>query len=407
MNKVAVDCALPDRGAGGVLTVCKSLISSLKSCHQNKFEIIWIVRDDTSWWKELLDESDDLILVGSKFTNRVYLKLSSNRIFSRYFIPLLHYLNYFFNNIDKELEALGVNLVHIPYQNGINTKLPYIYHIHDLQHIHLPKNFTFLERFHRNHIWKWRASGASVIIIEDERISKDLSNLWGLDSNKIITIITPPHLVKNSSKGNTNPLVTRKDNDKIIFLYPAEFWAHKNHSNLVLAFSKLVKQYPTVKVHFTGTLNKHYQKILKLVVKHNLSNNIVFLSQTSDSELEQKYLEADFVIIPSLYESLSLPIFEAIYFNKKIICSNLPQFIEQTNRKAIYFNPHSVEDMCQKLSTACANISIIEQKIFFDFIGLSNHFQKAIIQTYSFLNSEEKITNYPLLKEFSLQKFFK
>ena len=46
---------------------------------------------------------------------------------------------------DGTVESLKAHVVHFPFQSGFLTTIPTIYQPHDLQHLHLPENFTRYE----------------------------------------------------------------------------------------------------------------------------------------------------------------------------------------------------------------------------------------------------------------------
>ena len=53
---------------------------------------------------------------------------------------------------------------------------------------------------------------------------------------------------------NLTPVQPQKIDDNSLFIhYPAQFWAHKNHYNLVLAFKGVLEKYPNLKLIFTGS----------------------------------------------------------------------------------------------------------------------------------------------------------
>ena len=57
------------------------------------------------------------------------------------------------------------------------------------------------------------------------------------------------------------------------------------------------------------------------------------------------------LVVPSLFESMCLPIGEAFYFGLPVACSNVCGLPEQLGEAALFFNPLDIEDMAEKILT--------------------------------------------------------
>ena len=64
--------------------------------------------------------------------------------------------------------------------------------------------------------------------------------------------------------------------------------------------------------------------------------------------VNQIYKIADFLIFPSLNESLGLPLIEASFYNLPIISSNLDYVFDVCN-PILTFNPYSGDDIYRKI----------------------------------------------------------
>lgn len=383
MVKIAIDCALPDRGTGGVLTVCKSIMNSLVANPNIDIEIYWILLRGTTWWHDIIGKNPNIIFVGSKTVNAFYKILLKYPKISKILTFLyLFYLNAGYR-MEKILDANEISLVHVPYQNGLKTLRPFIYHIHDLQHESLQKNFSRLDLYLRNKIWKKKAELAKVLIVENFQIKNELISFWNINPKKIVTLITPPSLKLDQEAINKLEKIREtRSTSSVSLFYPAEFWTHKNHINLLRAFSQVCKVNGDLILEFTGSQDKNYKKIFFETMKLNLKDNVIFLGSLSDHQVIKKYQECNFVIIPSLFESYSLPIFEAIYLKKRILCSALPQFVEQTNGNAMFFDPENISSISAAIQRAYENHLAVYQPINFNFSKLSSDFGSTIETLY-------------------------
>jgi len=55
------------------------------------------------------------------------------------------------------------------------------------------------------------------------------------------------------------------------------------------------------------------------------------------------------LVMPTLFESVSLPIWEAFYLGALVVSSNVCALTEQVRDAGLLFEPHNIEDMAEKI----------------------------------------------------------
>ncbi len=127
-----------------------------------------------------------------------------------------------------------------------------------------------------------------------------------------------------------------------LFFYPASLEPHKNHKILFKTFTKIEKM--------------NFKK-LKLIVtlepkqvpfKNRSNKNIIFIGHQSSKVINEVYRLVDFLIFPSLNESLGLPLIEANLYKLPIIASNL-EYVYDVCEPSLTFDPYSEEDIFDKI----------------------------------------------------------
>ena len=108
-----------------------------------------------------------------------------------------------------------------------------------------------------------------------------------------------------------------------------------------------------------GFLNQIKSKIKEL----NLTKNIVFTGYIDFSHIPYLYKLSNGLVLPSLFESISIPVFEAIELNVPIISSNLNGLIEQTRNEGVYFDPLNCSDIAEKIEMLFMDKKIINDKM--------------------------------------------
>lgn len=116
---------------------------------------------------------------------------------------------------------------------------------------------------------------------------------------------------------------------------------HKNMKNLLQAFNIASKQLPPeTKLVITG--NETYLDVADKAVVDEINaggERVFFTGFVSGFVLEQLFKNADAFIFPSLSEGFGIPVLEAFYFNKPLLCSDTTSLPEIAGDAALYFNP--------------------------------------------------------------------
>lgn len=133
------------------------------------------------------------------------------------------------------------------------------------------------------------------------------------------------------------------------FLCPASAEPSKNVLNTIKGFGKFNNKH---KDKYSLVITSKYDpKIASMAETY--ATNVVFIGHIEDGELRWLYEHCEGLLFVSAYEGLGMPILEAVHFNKKVICSDIPVFIEISNGNAFYWcRPDSPESISAALHEA-------------------------------------------------------
>lgn len=332
--KVAIDARLPDAGQGGVQQVINTMSSGFNELRDSSVKRYWIVMKGTSWWKGSFPSGDEILEVNPPF-GKISLYISNRfpKLVSFVF-PIVSRLFRDKNPYDDLLQRLGIELVHLPFQDGFKTELPVVYHPHDLQHKYMKDNFRKSQIKHREDVWRNNARRANVVMAASPYVVADLENYWNIPRRKIKMIPIPPPTREHSDDSVLQRVPAQ------YCLYPAAFWKHKNHSNLLQALNLLRQQGTQVNLVLVGATVGTFHAISDLITDLELSNQVTVLGHVSNSELTSLLKNAQFVIIPSLFEAMSLTVWDAQKLGTSVACSNVAPFPCQVADTAELFNPY-------------------------------------------------------------------
>ncbi len=122
----------------------------------------------------------------------------------------------------------------------------------------------------------------------------------------------------------------------------------KNLLNLLKAYNLLEKEikdeHKLILVGFKGWENS---EIIELINKNK--EYIEYLGFISNKDLAKVYNLSTCFVYPSFYEGFGLPIAEAMACGSAVISSNSSSLPEVGGEAVIYCNPHSVEDIKEKI----------------------------------------------------------
>lgn len=342
---VAIDARLPDRGQGGVLSVVKSMAYAFNVFGQPGLRRTWVVLEQATWWRSALPPQDQVIQIAAPFGGLGLSLAAHVPSLTSKLAPLILALLGDKSEFDSLFRTQEVDLVHLPYQDGVLTDLPSVYFPHDLQHLHFPEYFSSSQIRHREQRWRNRALRATRVVAAASHIEADLTQKWGVDATKIDVFPFPPPY--SDSLPHENLVTSRRP----YVLYPAVFWPHKNHTNLVRAMAILKQRGAEIDLVLTGSRHSHFRKVMTLVKQLNVSECVNYLGHVDDAMLDALVRKSDAVVLPSLSEAFSLTAFDAIRCNRPLLCSDREFFRSQCGEFARYFNPLDPESIANEIQT--------------------------------------------------------
>lgn len=131
---------------------------------------------------------------------------------------------------------------------------------------------------------------------------------------------------------------------KYVF-YPAQFWQHKNHINLVKAINILKNKLPDIHLILVGSEKNAYQDIKNYIEKKELGAFITILGFVEDSEIKWLYKNATIMVMPTYFGPTNIPPLEAMALGCPVAVSGNYAMSEQVGEAGLVFNPDSPEEI--------------------------------------------------------------
>lgn len=244
-------------------------------------------------------------------------------------------------------ESLGCDVIHFPWQSFTLCALPSIYNPHDLQHRHYPQFYTAQDIAWRETIYPAGCRLAQTVVAGSQWIKDDLLRQYRIDPEKVQVIpwAPPTQAYPAPSPELLADVLTRYQLQTPFAFYPAMTWEHKNHLRLLDALARLRDQAGLiVRLVCTGNRNSNFwPRIEERLHTLSLVDQVQFLGMVPPGDLRAIYRLAQFVVVPTLFEAASGPMFEAWQEDVSVTCSRVTSLPEQAGDAALLFDPFSVD----------------------------------------------------------------
>src|SRR5882724_2967079 len=266
------------------------------------------------------------------------------------------------------LRDLGVDLLFCPFTAPIYFELniPTVCIIYDLQYKAYPEFFAPDDVAYRHHTFI-EAARKSTTLVAISDFSRDAAIAEGkLDPAHIKTIHLhiSQHSLRNAPRDESVlsrlQLVAGK-----FLIYPANFWKHKNHEMLLMAFGLARRSGLADDVHLvcTGTPGVRQQWLKQAAYGLGLQDHVLFPGYLANAELLALVTNSAGVIFPSLYEGFGLPVVEAMATGVPVACSNVTSLPEVAGDAAILFDPRIPEQIAQAMISLAHDKELIARLV--------------------------------------------
>lgn len=361
--KVAIDARVTPGVAGGVAQAILSLVHGVGALSDgaDTYSVIVESEEQAAWLQPFLGPSQRLVIKArsreSRNRERLVRALSPLRPAARRLRSLLSVGSGAWPEVpvsDGFYEALGCDVVHFPHQSFVLCALPSVYNPHDLQHLHYPQFFTPGLIAWREMVYPAGCRFARTVVVGSQWIKDDLSRQYRVVADKVQVIPEAPltHLHPDPSADNLDEVRRTYGLERSFALYPAVTWPHKNHLRLLEALAVLRDERGLrVPLVCTGApYDPFWPRVQARVDELNLRSQVKFLGFVPDKDLRTIYRLAEFLVLPSLFEASSLPIFDAWVEGTPVACSNAAALPDQVLDAALMFDPSRVESIADAVA---------------------------------------------------------
>lgn len=227
----------------------------------------------------------------------------------------------------------------------LRSPIPIAFTIHDLVHLKIPTESTFIRQLYYATVVRPAARRAWRVLTVSEHSKQDIVDWSGLPESAV-------HVVGNGVSPVFSPRGERYTATGPYVLHVGRRVGHKNIDRLLTAFSRS-RTHTLMRLMFTGMPDHLTIMHAKTV---GLEGNIDFSGDVTDEKLAELYRGATALIFPSLYEGFGLPIIEAMACGTPVITSNSTSTAEVSGPgNSLLVDPRSIDALTEAIDQLTEN----------------------------------------------------
>ena len=228
-----------------------------------------------------------------------------------------------------------------------------------------PELFPRSQRYLYNPLYGWSGHHSNLVIAGSEASRQDAVRAWGIPLEKIRTVyLAPAENFCFLERGEQLEKVRQRFTQELpYFLFVGKISGRRSLPPLLQAFSEFTKRTPHQHRLLLVGLNPHNLDLQRWMHELQITDRVVYPGYISDEDLNLVYNAAEALVMPSVYETLSLPVMEAQRTGTPVICLDTSGLRELTGGAAVHISklePHLLfeallriaedPDLCARLS---------------------------------------------------------
>lgn len=186
------------------------------------------------------------------------------------------------------------------------------------------------------------AKFANTILVDSKLGKKQftesyLKYQWKKPKIKILPYIVPKHIYEVKEEYIYTP--------KKYLFYPAQFWEHKNHINLLKAINFLISDIPDIHLILAGSEKNSMRTVKEYIKENKLESYVTICGFVTDEQITYLYKHSVGLVMPTYFGPTNIPPLEAMALGCPTIVSDKYAMREQVGDAALYFNPDLPEEI--------------------------------------------------------------
>ena len=250
------------------------------------------------------------------------------------------------NLFERRLRAEGVDFVWFVGPKPLDMDLPYMAIVLDLQHRKqpwFPEVSEYSEWATRERLQAPFLRRAAAVIVGTQVGKEEVVSFFQVPPERIFLLPHPtPAYALEAAHQKQSPLEGLPPG---YLFYPAQFWAHKNHVNLLLALKQLKDEGLRIPLVLVGSDFGNKAYVEETIEGLGLGDQVTILGFVDTSSITALYQNALALTYVTFFGPENLPPLEAFAMGCPVIASDVDGAFEQFGDAAMLVDPTKPEDI--------------------------------------------------------------
>jgi hypothetical protein len=347
---------------GGARVLIDSLVSALGV---RRAFVIYLLCGERQIYNDIKNS------VNSEEINVSYFPIGLKRnvisIFFEFMYQLFYKFLHPFNKVDfnsiysktmeRKINRIGIDVIWSPTPDFVAMDIIYIWSVFTFSYLSLP----YVPEIHSKGKWKEKhlkyielIGRASHVVVSNNYTSDLILKHFPIIEKKVSVIPFPtPHIIKEVDNSLNIPNCN-------FFIFPAQFWSHKNHFIVIKAVRDLIdKGFTDFKIVLTGADKGNKKYVIKLISDYGLDSFFDIRGFVSRVELESLIKKSLAILAPTLIGPDGLPHLESFQNNIDILISDTMDSSEYWRdfNNVITINPYNSSDWAEIMKSYLVTVS--------------------------------------------------
>jgi glycosyltransferase involved in cell wall biosynthesis len=262
--------------------------------------------------------------------------------------------------LEQLCREAGVDFMWFVGAEAVQIDLPYMAIVWDLQHRLQP----WFPEVSAGGTWRQRETfygeylrRATYVIAGTEAGRLEIERFYQVTPDRIKILPHPTPAFTLNAKPSDVGKVRKKYGLRSDYLfYPAQFWSHKNHANLLLAVSKVKRVHQLdLPVVFVGSNKGNEEYVRRFAAQLDPSIDVAFLGFVPLEDLVALYRGAFALAYVTFFGPENLPPLEAFALGCPVIASEVSGAREQLGEGALFVDPRDPDRIAAAIRSLHGN----------------------------------------------------
>ena len=261
------------------------------------------------------------------------------------------------DNLETRIRRGNLDILWFTYPGGEPVSIPYIATVWDLEHRKQP---YFPEVSTTGWLWQDRDAHynrllprAAIVVTGTQAGKDEIVRYYSVNAPNVVVIPFPaPGGSPAKESASVESDVKYKFGIESDFLfYPAQFWPHKNHINLLYAFKILREErHLDLTLLLTGSDQGNFKYVAQTAASLGLSDRTLTPGFVDRADVLALYATATALVYPSYFGPDNLPPLEAFAAGCPVAAGDIEGAKEYLGGAALLFDPSDPVDIADKIA---------------------------------------------------------